>query len=576
MLDFEDDEDLDSLLAPSGRARFGAYDRVGRPGLRAGLYERVSILPKRASKRLRQRVASIEQQNRENVQACETYQWQVVARYQDPGISASRFTDQVRPDHMRLLADVEAGDLDVVAFWEVSRGDRKLAIWAAFLDTCRDRNIRIYVTSHDYLYDLRILRDWRAMADEGVSAHEESEKISLRVNRSVRDAIREGRPLGQAPYGYERIYHSRTKELVRQQPQALSAADLAAGRPGPAEVVRRIIAAVARNYPLSAIARELNRLGIPSPGGGLWLPATIRKIALNISYIGKRRWKGEIVDAMWPPLVKEPVFWAAVNVLTGRMSGPGETKPGKMKYLLSYYANCGECAGLMFGTPQGDGRPHVYECVKGCTAILLEQTDRYVELAVFERLSRPDFYSLSLGADDKQTVELRAEAGQMRARLAEFTASAAAGQITPAGFARIERQILAKIAGVEQRITALAVPLPLRELAGRPAGEIEVKWRELAPPARRAICDAIFESVTINADPAPDPQPWWDQARGRWVVSLERDGKRQFHGRFTERADADAAMAKALREAGPRRKRLGKRAFKRSRVVLRPRQPQHN
>ena len=54
----------------------------------------------------------------------------IADRYADPGLSASRFATKDRPEYKRLLADVEAGKLDVVVLWESSRGGRELAAWA--------------------------------------------------------------------------------------------------------------------------------------------------------------------------------------------------------------------------------------------------------------------------------------------------------------------------------------------------------------------------------------------------------------------------------------------------------------
>ncbi|MQA27708.1 MAG: recombinase family protein, partial [Micromonosporaceae bacterium] len=89
--------------------------------LRAGIYARVS-----KDKRKRQRGRSVGEQETEARAACERRRWTVAEIYKDEDRSASRFAKKERPDWERLLADLDAGQLDVLVIWEPSRGDRTL------------------------------------------------------------------------------------------------------------------------------------------------------------------------------------------------------------------------------------------------------------------------------------------------------------------------------------------------------------------------------------------------------------------------------------------------------------------
>jgi site-specific DNA recombinase len=127
--------------------------------IHAALYHRVSTTDQ-----------STARQHDENLAACERYGWQPV-EYDDPGLSASRFAGRKgganRKDYGRLLADLAAGQLGVLIFWEASRGDRQLAGWATLLDACRRHGVLIHVTSEDYTYDVTKARDWKALAEAG-------------------------------------------------------------------------------------------------------------------------------------------------------------------------------------------------------------------------------------------------------------------------------------------------------------------------------------------------------------------------------------------------------------------------
>ena len=101
--------------------------------VRAGVYQRVSRLATAQDRKEIERARSIEEQNKANQDDCDRNGWTITDRYEDPGLSASRFATKDRPDYRRLLADIGVGKLDVVVLWESSRGNRELAGWAQFL-----------------------------------------------------------------------------------------------------------------------------------------------------------------------------------------------------------------------------------------------------------------------------------------------------------------------------------------------------------------------------------------------------------------------------------------------------------
>jgi site-specific DNA recombinase len=62
--------------------------------------------------------------------------------YADPDMSASRFaTKKNRPEFERMVADVKAGKLDVLWFWEISRQQRRLDVFAGLRDMCRGHGV---------------------------------------------------------------------------------------------------------------------------------------------------------------------------------------------------------------------------------------------------------------------------------------------------------------------------------------------------------------------------------------------------------------------------------------------------
>ncbi len=253
-------------MVPEVEASPADLAAAGEHPVRAGVYERVSRLASARDRKEIERARSIEEQNKANRDECTRYGWEITAHYKDPGLSASRFATRERPEYRRLLADINVGKLDVVVLWESSRGDRELAGWARFLNACRENGTRIYITTHGRLYDMANGRDWRNLAEDGVDSGYESEKTSIRVRRTVAAKMQAGEPFGHCPYGYEREYHPRTRELIEQRPSKEPAGP-GDNRMTKAEIVLYIFLSIAKGIPVNQIRRWLNEQGIPAPEG---------------------------------------------------------------------------------------------------------------------------------------------------------------------------------------------------------------------------------------------------------------------------------------------------------------------
>lgn len=477
-----------------------------RPGrVRAGLYARQS----------EGKATSIAEQLAECARDAESQRWQITARYRDK-VSASRFANgQTRNDWARVLADIDAGELDVLSLWESSRGDRSLASWAAMLDLCRERGVLVRVVTHGRTYDLSNLRDWRTLAEDGVDSAYESEKISRRVLRATAHAAAGGRPAGgRCPYGYRRVYDERTGKLAEQVPD-----------PQTAPIVVEIIQRVGRGDPVHSIRDDLNRRGVLTHSGSTkWSRNAVRVIAASPAYIGVRIHKGERHPGQWPPLVSEADHYAAVRVLDERAG----TRPGQQRWLLSYLARCAECGEPLSGIPGNPARraPSRYACRRGCASCNPAWLDEVVETLVCRRLAQPDGVVLYQG-DDAAVLQARREVERLTARLDEARDQAAAGSMSFASLAHVEKRLLVDIEAANARAVAASVPPALRELAvpdGDPAvrlAEVERRWQALPLPTKREIVD---ELMTIQLRRGKSMGPLRDERPERIEIEWKHNG----------------------------------------------------
>lgn len=470
------------------------------PGTHVAVINRVSD-PRRG------RGASTEDQQAENFAACEQRQWTVTpeATFTEKQ-SASRFATRARAEWERLVAGVRDKQYGVVVMWESSRADRTPDTWFPFLTACRETGTLIYVTPQDRLYDMRDWRDYRTMAEDGVDAAIEVEKLSDRIKRGVRSTVAGGRPHGRIPYGYERIYDEKTRRLIEQRPH-----------PEQAAVVREIIARAGSCEPVSVITDDLNARRVPAPAGGKWHRDTVRALAVSPTYAAKRYWRGDgqLHDGAWEALVKPEEHAAAVLVLTNPVRAV--TRPGRGIHLLSYIAAC-ECGKPLSFRPPGKGEALPgYRCEDGCAATRAPWLDVYVEQLVKRKMSQSGFYEQISGGDDGGAGRDAARAGLevLEARIARARESYAAGRIEIEDLEAVRLRAAPELEKARKKLAAVSVPPPLRSFAS-PGEDWEERWQAAPMAARREAVRWLFSEIVLLKASRPGNTRGLDTSRVRW------------------------------------------------------------
>ncbi len=224
--------------------------------LRAGIYDRES----KGSE------SSITSQNSTNRRAVQAQDWILVGEYTDE-TSASRFRRKDRKNYPKLVADLEAGVLDVVVTTEPSRVNRDLEAWVPFVGECRRRGVLVHLSGEDETLDPRKVSHWKRLINMGVDAAAETDLLSQRVKRGIKDAAVEGGFHGRAPYGYERVIVG--EETVTRGGRTFKK-PLKEQRIHPEQgpVVIDILRRVSRGEPIINIVDDLNARGIPAKRGG--------------------------------------------------------------------------------------------------------------------------------------------------------------------------------------------------------------------------------------------------------------------------------------------------------------------
>ena len=455
--------------------------------LRVALYCRVS-LDKGGDEK------SVDDQEAEGLRWIDQHQATLVDTYRDPNRSASRFATKQRENFNRLLADIEAGKLDggAVWFWEASRSQRRLDVFATLRDLCRDHDVLWVI--RDRVQDPSNTDDMAMAGVQAIFSESESEKTAQRVRRGKESSAQAGRPASSSPYGYRRIYDQVSRQLLQQQPDEWDGNGRAL-EDSPAWIVREIFERYAAGDGTIAITRDLNRRGIPASGGGRWAVTSVLMIAKNPAYISRRVHQGEVlkdVKGTWPPLVDEETFWAVQRVL----SDPARRtwRPARARHLLSFVVRCDECGGPIVakgsGVRAGTG-VYDYTCREGHVGTLKAALDDYVQKRIVAWLSDPDVVAdLEQRGDSAASRQARTDADQARVELEEWRSLAERGEISAPSFARAEKGLLKRIDEAERLAQAATLP-PV--LVGNVGPQAKAGWAQLDLAVKRQIITAVAD-----------------------------------------------------------------------------------
>jgi site-specific DNA recombinase len=349
-----------------------------------------------------------------------------------------------RPQLARVREMVRDGRVQAVIAYALDRLSRNQTHIAILDDECERAGVALLFATEEFekTPEGKLIRSVKAFA-----AELEREKIKERTQRGRRARAESGQliPGRRALYGY------------RYRDEARSAYDV---DPETAAIVRGIFAASARGTSTRAIATDLERRGIPSPGGSpRWYHTTINKILSNPAYAGRavgfrvhvtKLPGGKTVRAerpadqqialpagTVPPLVDEATFAAVQSRLArNKIEATRNNRNPEGSLLRGGYVKCGICGHVVRVHNRDDGArtPSMYRCepLRGREAcgkpiITMKSLDRAVWERVEAVLLNPEIVRQQLErlqgedglADDVASVERAiAEVERKRANLA--------------------------------------------------------------------------------------------------------------------------------------------------------------
>ncbi len=263
-------------------------------------------------------------------------------RYDDGGFTGAN-TD--RPAFRRLLADVAAGKVDVVATYKLDRLSRSLLDFTQLLDLFRRHDVAFVSVTQSF--DTSTSMGRMVVSLLATFAQFERETIAERVRDKVHATRRRGMWTGgKVPLGYDVV----EKRLVVNREEA--------------ERVRAIFALYLDLGALLPTAYELNARGWTTKAGGAWSNTSLHAFLTSPLYAGKIRAGAEVVPGQHEAIVDQATWDAVQTQLTNRAARPrGWRAPKRDGALLAGLLKCACGSSMIRSSTKKHGRRyHSYVC----------------------------------------------------------------------------------------------------------------------------------------------------------------------------------------------------------------------
>lgn len=314
-----------------------------------------------------------------------------------------------------------------------------------------------------------------------VVASAEVERKGARQSLANRQRAEGGKPYaaGPRPFGFtdDRVTHHRAE----------------------AAALRRGYKALLGGGSVSSICRDLNERGLLTNQGKQWTHQSLRRTLMAPRYAGLREYRGEVIGpATWAPIVPEPMWRAAVAILTDKSRRTNLRPGGERARLLTGIATCGVCGDntTVIGGSRGSGQP-TYRCRTGKHLDrLAEPLESAVRGAVIDRLSRDDARDLLVDHDAPDLEALDEEALTIDNRIREVQAEFVHNDgSSPAWLRDIMAGLVTRRAEVEGRRAHRSNVLLFGDIIE--ADDKHAAWDGLPLTRQRAILSTLF-TITIK------------------------------------------------------------------------------
>ena len=274
--------------------------------------------------------------------------------------------------------------------------------------------------------------------------------------------------------------------------------------------------------------------------GAVWDKSKLQRILTNVTYIGKTRHQGQIIDAEYEGIVAPAIFEQVQELIRENGNGSGGTVRNKHGALLKGILRCGQCGAAMAHTytKKGNRLYRYYTCTTyqkqgpaACSTRSLpaQEIEDFVVEQIRKLARDPDLirevFQESIRQRQEQLTRLESErkrqtrkrqqkGEEIRRLVSAIAGTAGSSPALSERLAEAERQL----ANVDRRLQEIDAQLTVLrnqpiDLDGVTAAleEFEAVWGMLYPGERSTLVRSVIETVACN-----------DQGKARVEFSMHK------------------------------------------------------
>lgn len=441
---------------------------------------------------------SIEGQDRVCSEFCKRQGYEIVGRYIDRALSASKETEK-RVEFQRMIKDSERGRFQGVVVYKLDRFARNRYDSATYKARLKKNGVRVISATEG------ITDNPEGVLLESVlegMAEFYSKELAQKVTRGMRESALKGNVCGgTTPLGYK----VEGKKLVIDEPAA--------------EIVREAFNLYAEGRPVHEICKLFNQKGYRTSRGAEFNKNSFKTIFTNERYTGVYTYGDIKVEGGIPAIIDRDLFETVSQRIEKNKKAPARSK-GNVDYLLTQKLFCGHCGAMMVGE---SGRSatgntyHYYKCVsqkRGRTCEKKPLRKDWIERVVAEDAISAltperidELADAAVQASEEEVAHntiipaLRAEIRDIEKRIENLIKLVERGSESESLFNRLseleeEKKATAlRLAKAEDEIVILEKPHVVFWLMKFTKGDIDDEL------FRRQVIDLLVNSVTVWDEP---------------------------------------------------------------------------
>ncbi len=495
---------------------------------------------------------SLDAQQRATAAYCAAHGWELMPEYRDEGKSARSDDLAKRPDFARLLADAEAGLVDVIVVHKLDRFARNLRVTLETLERLERAGVGFVSISEQMDFTTPIGKV--ILATLAAFAQYYSDNLATEVKKGKAERKAQGLYNGLLPFGVKKNRDGVPVPDPETYPGLLMAFQLAAAGTSDRDVAEALNAAGHRTTG--------NR------GRNLFTKDTVCRLLQNRFYLGALPdGTGGWIPGVHEPVLDDDLFDRAQQARAANRKAFGALSAARTRrtHSLSGLGLCGHCGGRLHVQTDRHGKARIY-CYQGrqarrCTQrstildVIEDQLAAYLGTFQLPEETVAEVIRLHQDADDRRDDAERRRR-EITGRLERVRELYAWGDMTREAYVAERNHLdaeLATLQGTGDQAALLAqAAVFLRDL---PAA-----WKAAAPEQRNALARLVFASVEIADDrvtaimPQPDFAPFF-------VAEAVEGGRIDGHGNGAgEPAPSSEVLIGRKRRGSLARDRRGRRA----------------